>query len=46
MLLTLLKVVAGLTVLGIIAIVLVAVISGITMSIRSLRKRKGARHRT
>jgi len=39
MLLTVLKIFAGLAVLGIISMVLVAVISGLASSIRALRKR-------
>jgi len=37
MLLTILKIVAGLAVLGIVALVLMAVVSGLMSSIRSLR---------
>jgi hypothetical protein len=38
MLLTILKIVAGLAVLGIISIVLIAVFSGLVSSVRTLRK--------
>lgn len=41
MLLTLLKIVAGLAVLGIISLVLLAVFSGLAASVRSMRKRGG-----
>jgi hypothetical protein len=41
MLLTILKIVAGLAVLGIISLVLLAVFSGLKASVRSLRHRGG-----
>ena len=40
MLLTILKIAAGLAVLGIVALVLIAVVSGLTSSVRSLRGRE------
>jgi hypothetical protein len=40
MLLTILKIVAGVAVLGIIALVLIAVVSGLKSSVHSLRGRK------
>jgi hypothetical protein len=40
MVLTLLKIVAGLAVLGVIAMILVAVISGLAASVRALRREK------
>ena len=39
MILTILKIVAGLAVLGVVALVLIAVVSGLTSSIHSLRGR-------
>jgi hypothetical protein len=41
MVLTILKIVAGLAVLGIVSIVMVAVVSGLVSSFRALRNRKG-----
>jgi hypothetical protein len=38
MLLTILKIIAGLAVLGVISMILVAVISGIAASVRALKK--------
>ena len=40
MLLTLLKIIAGIAVLGIIALVMIAVVSGLISSVRSLGKRE------
>jgi len=39
MLLTILKIVAGLAVLGIVSLVLIAVVSGLASSVRALRNR-------
>jgi hypothetical protein len=41
MFLTVLKIVAGLAVVGVIALVLIAVVSGLAGSVRALRKREG-----
>jgi type II secretory pathway pseudopilin PulG len=46
MVLTLLKIVAGLAVLGIVAMVLIAVISGLVASVRALRREKATRDRS
>jgi len=40
-LLTILKIVAGLAVLGIVSMVLIAVVSGLVSSVRALRNREG-----
>jgi negative regulator of sigma E activity len=45
MVLTLLKFVAGLAVLGVVAMVLIAVISGLVASVRALRREKDPRDR-
>jgi hypothetical protein len=45
MVLTLLKIVAGLAVLGVVAMVLIAVISGLAASVRALRREKEPRDR-
>jgi len=46
MLLTILKIVAGMAVLGIVAMVLIAVISGLSASVRALRREKDPRDRS